>query len=93
MTDRFIKTLTVWVTKLSTGSPYSRNQAYIQWRARIDTLKSPLPLAWNPQGEPCHILILRRAVTLEEKYQAKFYQAEKNGHGGSAGRRRGAWDQ
>ncbi len=31
----------------------------------------------NQRGEPCHILILKRDVTLEKEYQAKFYQAEK----------------
>lgn len=31
----------------------------------------------NSQGEPCHILVLKRDVTLEKEYQAKYYQAEK----------------
>ncbi len=31
----------------------------------------------NPQGAPCHMLVLRRDVTLEMEYRAKFYQAEK----------------
>jgi len=30
----------------------------------------------NSQGSPCHILLLKRDVTLEKEYQAKFYQAE-----------------
>lgn len=31
----------------------------------------------NTQGDPCHILLLKRDVTLEKEFQAKFYQAEK----------------
>ena len=31
----------------------------------------------KPDGEPCRILLLKRDVTLEKEYQAKFYQAEK----------------
>jgi signal transduction histidine kinase len=31
----------------------------------------------NPQGAPCRILVLRRDITMEKEYQAKFYQAEK----------------
>jgi PAS domain S-box-containing protein len=30
----------------------------------------------NSQGAPCHILLLKRDVTLEKEYQAKYYQAE-----------------
>lgn len=30
----------------------------------------------NSEGKPCHILLLKRDVTLEKEYQAKFYQAE-----------------
>ncbi len=31
----------------------------------------------NPQGRPCHILLLKRDVTLEREYQAKLNHAEK----------------
>lgn len=31
----------------------------------------------GPDGKPCHILLLKRDVTLEKEYQAKFYQAER----------------
>ena len=31
----------------------------------------------NPEGVPCHILVLKRDVTREKEYQAKYYQAEK----------------
>ncbi|ROQ93425.1 two-component system sensor histidine kinase NtrB [Desulfosoma caldarium] len=31
----------------------------------------------NSQGRPCHILLLKRDVTLERAYQAKLQQAEK----------------
>jgi signal transduction histidine kinase len=31
----------------------------------------------NPEGAPCHILVLKRDVTREKEYQAKYYQAEK----------------
>ncbi len=31
----------------------------------------------DPQGRPCHILLLKRDVTVERDYQAKFHQAEK----------------
>lgn len=31
----------------------------------------------NPEGAPCHVLVLKRDVTLEKEYQAKYYQAEK----------------
>jgi hypothetical protein len=30
----------------------------------------------NLQGEPCHILLLKRDVTMEKEYQAKYYTAE-----------------
>jgi two-component system, NtrC family, sensor kinase len=39
----------------------------------FDTTASPLR---TPQGEPCHILLIKRDVTLEKEYQAKYYQAE-----------------
>jgi hypothetical protein len=35
---------------------------------------SPLRSA---DGKPCHMLLLKRDVTLEKEYQAKFYQAER----------------
>jgi two-component system, NtrC family, sensor kinase len=35
---------------------------------------SPLRSA---DGRPCHMLLLKRDVTLEKEYQAKFYQAER----------------
>jgi hypothetical protein len=31
----------------------------------------------NPEGGPCHILVVKRDVTLEKVLQAKYYQAEK----------------
>ncbi|MEJ5348152.1 MAG: ATP-binding protein [Desulfosoma sp.] len=31
----------------------------------------------NPQGLPCHVLLLKRDVTLEREYQAKLNHAEK----------------
>lgn len=31
----------------------------------------------GPDGKPCHILLLKRDVTLEKEYEAKFYQAER----------------
>jgi two-component system, NtrC family, sensor kinase len=31
----------------------------------------------NQDGQPCRILLLKRDVTLEKEYQAKFYQAER----------------
>lgn len=31
----------------------------------------------NSKGRPCHILLLKRDVTLEKEYQAKYVQAEK----------------
>ncbi len=31
----------------------------------------------DAEGEPCNILLLKRDVTLEKEYQAKYYQAEK----------------
>jgi two-component system, NtrC family, sensor kinase len=31
----------------------------------------------NPDGEPCHVLLLKRDVTVEKEFQAKYYQAEK----------------
>lgn len=31
----------------------------------------------NPDGKPCRILLLKRDVTLEKEYQAKFYQTER----------------
>jgi two-component system NtrC family sensor kinase len=34
---------------------------------------SPLP---DSEGKPSHILLLKRDVTLEKEYQAKYYQAE-----------------
>ncbi|MFP5212683.1 MAG: two-component system sensor histidine kinase NtrB [Acidobacteriota bacterium] len=35
---------------------------------------SPIP---DSVGKPSHILLLKRDVTMEKEYQAKFYQAEK----------------
>jgi two-component system, NtrC family, sensor kinase len=37
------------------------------------TTASPLR---NDEGKPCHILLLKRDITLEQEYQAKYYQAE-----------------
>ncbi|MGQ9669451.1 MAG: PAS domain-containing sensor histidine kinase [Desulfosoma sp.] len=31
----------------------------------------------DPQGRPCHILLLKRDVTVEREYQAELHQAEK----------------
>lgn len=31
----------------------------------------------SADGKPCHMLLLKRDVTLEKEYQAKFYQAER----------------
>lgn len=31
----------------------------------------------NERGQPCHILLLKRDVTLEKEYQAKYHQAER----------------
>ncbi|GLI33659.1 two-component system sensor histidine kinase NtrB [Desulforhabdus amnigena] len=31
----------------------------------------------NSEGNPCHILLLKRDVTLEKEYQAKYYQAQQ----------------
>ncbi len=40
----------------------------------FDTTASPLR---NSRGEPCHILLLKRDVTMEKEYQAKYYMAER----------------